>query len=219
MDEFVDEAAGGPWELVVNKSSVKIYKQLTTMAGSDLVLIRGYADVEASVECVLWNIRETPRRTAWDTTFDGFVLVEGNIQGNEIVYNSIKAPWPVSSRDFLQWRKTEVDDKTGIVKILHRSADHVAYPADTSSSMIRAESIISAYIITPRGPRNCHLWLLTQADIRGVIPKWLVNSQAAKAPLNWIENLRKACKETHKKYGDQIPQYNPTPMYAHGKKI
>lgn len=54
---------------------------------------------------LLWNIRDTSRRANWDKTFDQFVLVESNIQGNEIVYNRIPAPWPVTNRDFLQWRR------------------------------------------------------------------------------------------------------------------
>lgn len=216
LEENYPEMPLGKWEWVATRNGVRIYKQIVAVKGSDLVMVKGYVTLDhISPENVLYNIRDTARRAQWDKTFDGFTLIESGIRGNEVVYNSIKAPWPVTDRDFLQWRRIVIDPSTGVIKILHRSAEHPAKPEDLSGAMIRAESIISAYILRPRPPDSCDLFLLTQTDVRGTIPRFLVNSTAARAPFSWVENLRSACQEIQKKR-TPIPKYIPKPLYVNG---
>eukprot|EP01054_Gregarina_sp_Poly1_P010350 Gregarina_sp_Poly_1__10349@NODE_736_length_6543_cov_173_732705_g4_i1_p2_GENE_NODE_736_length_6543_cov_173_732705_g4_i1NODE_736_length_6543_cov_173_732705_g4_i1_p2_ORF_typecomplete_len637_score97_64START/PF01852_19/3_2e03START/PF01852_19/2e11Alpha_GJ/PF03229_13/0_07Alpha_GJ/PF03229_13/1_1e04Alpha_GJ/PF03229_13/1_8e04LapA_dom/PF06305_11/3_1LapA_dom/PF06305_11/6_8e02_NODE_736_length_6543_cov_173_732705_g4_i120954005 len=123
LDEFEPERSDDKsWDPVTIKESTRIYKKIVSVRGSDLVIIKAYATMPGiPAGVVLWNIRDTPRRTAWDPTFEGFALVEKNVFDNEIVYNSIRAPWPVASRDFLQWRRTIVDPQTSECQVwVHR---------------------------------------------------------------------------------------------------
>jgi hypothetical protein len=73
-----------------------------------------------------------------------------------------------------------------------RSAEHENHP--NIPGFIRAESLISGYIIRQRGP-DCDLFLMSQTDIKGLIPKWIVNMVAAKAPAQWIECLVTSCSQ------------------------
>lgn len=50
-------------------------------------------------------------------------------------------------------------------------------------------------------PSSSTLFLVTQTDVKGLIPKWLVNTTAARAPVGWVENLRCACKKYMKEQG------------------
>ncbi|EZG56402.1 START domain protein [Gregarina niphandrodes] len=242
LDQFLPEKPLGKWQLAVNKGTTRIYKQIVDVKGSDLVMVKGYALFEnITIENIVYNLKDLPRRTAWDKTFDGFSLIEGDIQGNEITYNAIRAPWPVADREFLQWRRTVYNDiklpadgsrsppALGAAplplvdalecRILHRSAEHPAFPESTKSAVIRAESVISAYVFTQiKNKKDTYMIMLTQCDIRGVVPKWMVNSQAAKAPIQWVDNFRKACNQTRDQFGDKIPKYVPKPVYTNGIK-
>ena len=37
------------------------------------------------------------------------------------------------------------------------------------------------------------LTIVSQNDIKGLIPKWLVNKVSASAPRSWVKNFSKAC--------------------------
>jgi hypothetical protein len=59
---------------------------------------------------------------------------------------------------------------------------------------IRAETIISGYIIAPSdNGSGTSLTVVSQNDIKGVIPLTLVNTGASKAPRQWVGNLLNAC--------------------------
>ncbi|CDJ65062.1 Start domain protein, related [Eimeria necatrix] len=138
-----------------------------------------------------------------------------------MIYCLMKAPFPVSNRDFLQWRRTEEDPEAKIVRMLMRSADHPSMPE--RSGVVRAETLISGYIMQqkPDDENSSTLFILAQTDVRGLIPKvrlgwfagwaqWIVNTTAARAPVGWVENLKKACKAYMKEHGNYVPPYNPT---------
>jgi len=156
-----------------------------------VMLVKAYAQFEEiSCKKVAFHIGDIPTRLKWDTTFSDFKLIESDIDGCEIIYCLLKAPFPVANRDFLQWRRTETD-ATDTTKIMMRSASHPSIPE--KNGVIRAETLISGYIIEPKSPTSTSLFILAQTDVKGYIPKWIVNAGAARSPIQWVENLRKAC--------------------------
>jgi hypothetical protein len=62
---------------------------------------------------------------------------------------------------------------------------------------IRAHSTASGFTFQ-NNPKGCEISFVSNNDIKGRIPKSLVNYASAKAPFEWFENLRKACR----KYSD-----------------
>jgi hypothetical protein len=61
---------------------------------------------------------------------------------------------------------------------------------------VRAHTVISAYFIQTisTNPPKTFLSIIAQTDIKGSIPKWLVNSVSQKAPKEWVSNLIKGCQ-------------------------
>jgi hypothetical protein len=57
---------------------------------------------------------------------------------------------------------------------------------------VRAETYASGYVIR-KTESGCSLFLVAQNDIKGMLPKFIVNSQAARVPPQWIGGLQKAC--------------------------
>jgi hypothetical protein len=175
------------WELAVDKKLIKILKQDTPQA----ILLRAYATLpNQTAELVFYQISDPKKRQAWDTNFSEISLVDPETTPEcEILYCQLSAPFGITPRDFLQYRKA-LRDNSGAISILMRSAQHSGKPE--LNGFIRAESYISGYVIRQEGP-DVKLFIMSQTDIKGLIPKWMVNMVAAKAPAQWVDNLSKAC--------------------------
>ena len=67
------------------------------------------------------------------------------------------------------------------------------------SSTIRAETEISGYIleedIDAKGKISTKLTIISQNDIKGVVPKSVLNMVCGKGPKVWVGNLINGCKE------------------------
>lgn len=124
------------------------------------------------------------------------------------------------NRDFVQRRVYRYDyPAKDTLCIQFKSIDHPLVPI--KKNCIRAETFISGYIIStdPNNRENTILQLVTQVDVKvilekkkkkwnfinninfskkilnfkGSIPKSIVNYTASKAPIDWVNNLKKAC--------------------------
>mmetsp|Transcript_92825 Transcript_92825/g.162343 ORF Transcript_92825/g.162343 Transcript_92825/m.162343 type:complete len:150 (-) Transcript_92825:103-552(-) len=89
----------------------------------------------------------------------------------------------------------------GSIHIVLRSAVHPDMPEQ--KGVIRAESYISGYILTQEhenGTPVLKIFLMTCVDIKGLIPKWLINATAPRKPAEWVETLRKAALDYQKEH-------------------
>jgi hypothetical protein len=101
----------------------------------------------------------------------------------------------VKDRDFVQRRKIWNNFPTENSVMLHfKSIEHPKCPV--KSSCIRANTIISGYYIETisSNPVKTRLSGITQTDIRGMIPKMIVNRLSQSAPKEWMKNLLNGCK-------------------------
>lgn len=101
----------------------------------------------------------------------------------------------IKDRDFVQGRKIwkEFPDKTST--ILHfKSIDHPKCPP--SKKFVRANTIISGYFIQTisTNPPVTRLASITQTDVKGMIPRVIVNKVAQNAPKEWMKSLLKGCE-------------------------
>jgi hypothetical protein len=207
------------WDLTVNRPNLKVLRFIHNESNdspSPPVLVRGYATLpDTLVSNVFYQIMDTKLRPTWDKNFDRFLLVpHANDDQCEILYCTLYAPFGVTPRDFLQYRRSVVEP--GLAMIMMRSAEHPDKPP--VPGFIRAESLISGYVIRQKGP-NCELFLMSQTDIRGLIPKWMVNMVAAKAPAQWVDNLVKSCNKLKDKHfsGDEAKMNAFLDNYMHSK--
>ncbi|KAL8449067.1 hypothetical protein Emed_003419 [Eimeria media] len=128
------------WELTVNQPLIKVYKYISP--NSPVVIVKAYASFDGIPLSVLsYNIKDIKSRLEWDTTFGDYRIIEKDVNGCEMIYCMMKAPFPVSNRDFLQWRRTIEDYDEGVVKMILRSADHPSVPE--RQGCVRAETLMS----------------------------------------------------------------------------
>jgi hypothetical protein len=186
------------WELAVDKRLIKVLKYIPqessksqTAEKGTSVLVRAYAIIpNTRIETCFFNIFDPNQRRSWDSNFADISLIPN--KDCEILYSVLQSPFGVTPRDFLQYRKA-VSDSRDSLTIMMRSAIHPDKP--NLPGFIRAETFISGYVMRQKG-NDCHLFIMSQTDVKGLIPKWIVNMMAAKAPAQWVENLVKSCGKT-----------------------
>lgn len=155
-------------------------------------MIKAFCEVEYSLEIVYQAIWDTSIRTKWDTLFNEFRIVDSNPE-YELLYYMIKTPFGITKRDWLQRRIQIRNYPEPDTLILHFiSMENEKMPP--RKGVIRAETLISGYIIRPKTPTSCTVTIISQNDIKGLIPKSIVNSLASKAPADWVNNMKKGCK-------------------------
>ena len=180
---------------VINEKNCQVYKRF--VEGVPVILIKSIAKLPYSKDVVFEAISNLNIRKQWDSVFSELKVVnhEGE-NGAEILYMIIKSPvFVVDDRDFVQQRKIWKNFPTEKSHILHFiSIDTPACPVN--KKYVRAETVISGYYMQddPDEPSHCIIGIISQTDIKGKIPVFLVNKFAPKSSKSWIKSLHKGCK-------------------------
>eukprot|EP00811_Abedinium_folium_P010269 NODE_1949_length_2328_cov_4.268514.p1 GENE.NODE_1949_length_2328_cov_4.268514~~NODE_1949_length_2328_cov_4.268514.p1 ORF type:complete len:535 (-),score=113.23 NODE_1949_length_2328_cov_4.268514:265-1869(-) len=191
------------WEVCLDRKDMRVAKKLQS---SGIVSLRAWATVHGVHPLVAYHLFADPeRRLRWDKIFSIIEIVEDNVQGNDIIYTLMKMGG-VQPRDFLQYRRVRVQDD-GTIIIIFRSAVHPSKPED--KRYIRAESFISGYILkmapgADSSNPSLQLFILSCVDIKGLVPKFIINALAPRKPAEWVETLTKAAME----FQDADPNYS-----------
>lgn len=179
-------------EVVKDKNS-RIYKKL--FPGCDIILIKSICSIPYPKEVIYEAIANISIRKSWDSVFTELKVVANDGEnGSEILYMTLKSPALVSDRDFVQQRKIWKNFPNDKSHILHfKSVNHPKCPRN--KKYVRAETIISGYYIQDKGNgKDSILGIISQTDVRGAIPTWLVNKVAPKASKGWVSSLLKGCQ-------------------------
>ena len=182
---------------VIDEKMAKIYKRHSE--GTDVILIKCIAHIPFPKDIIFEAIANLDIRKSWDSVFSELKVVNHNGEnGAEILYMIIKSPvFLVEDRDFVQQRKMWRNFPSQNSHILHfisvESAD-----CPRKKKLTRAETIISGYYILddPEREGESILGILSQTDIKGSIPVWLVNKFAPKSSKGWVKSLLKGCQST-----------------------
>jgi len=178
------------WRHVVNKPGTNVYQR---KAGeSPICMIKAFCEVDYSADTVFKAIWDTEIRKKWDTIFNDFRLIDSN-PDYDVLYYMIKTPFGITKRDWVQRRifiRNYPEPNTIMMHFI--SIDHPLMPP--RKGVVRAETILSGYLIRPVTQRTCTVTIITQNDVKGLIPKSIVNSLASKAPAEWVNNMNKGCK-------------------------
>ena len=180
---------------VVDDPTCKVFKRM--VEGFPVILIKCIAKIPYNKDIIFEAIADLNIRKQWDSVFSELKVVnhEGE-NGAEILYMIVKSPVIiVSDREFVQQRKMWKNFPTNRSHILHFiSLENPACPI--TKKLVRAETIISGYYMQddPQEPGHSILGVLSQTDLKGNLPHFLVNKFAPKASKGWVKSLIKGCK-------------------------
>ena len=185
------------WEKTLENKAISIYRRPVPETSSFLIKAISIID-DVSHSDVFTAIYDSKKRMEWDHVFKEFkIILPQTDDRNEIIYMSVKSPSIlVSDRDFVQQRKVWKNFNSSNSNIIHfKSVDCPECPV--RKNHVRAHTTISGYYVETISttPLKTKLIIVSQNDIKGYIPKVIVNKAVATAPKQWVENLIKGCKK------------------------
>ena len=176
------------FKLMTNKKGTKVFKRFDE--GNPLILVRCDSMVRGDVEKIFDLLFDLGKRERWDTIFCKMKVLKVINDHTDLVYSYIKAPSFITNRDFLQKRISyrNVQGFDIVIAFISMSDDDFPLVKKT----IRAHTYISGYALKQENPEYTSIVTLSQSDIKGLIPKAILNRAAAKAPYDWVKKLEKA---------------------------
>ncbi len=195
MNEIPNKENG--YTKVIDDKTAKIYKKHTE--GCDVILVKCFAKIPYNKDIVFESIANLDIRKQWDSVFSDLRVVNHNGEnGAEILYMVIKSPvFFVSDRDFIQQRKMWKNFPTNNSHVLHFIGKETP-ECPVNKKLVRGDTIISGYFISDdlENPGHSNLIILTQTDIKGNVPVFLVNKFAPRSSKSWVKSLINGCKNT-----------------------
>ncbi|CAE7944286.1 Stard7 [Symbiodinium sp. KB8] len=189
------------WDMCVDRKEIKVAKTLQSDGGG-CIFLRAWSslpDVELPV--VFHMFYQCEKRMEWDRAFFDMKVLD-QIEGSDILYSVLRVP-ACTPRDYVQYRRVKVLED-GSILISLRSAIHPDMPE--KNGYIRAESFTSGYVMRRYDDgkeKGTKVFLMTMTDVKGIIPKWMINFVAPRKPGEWIDSLKRACLD----YQNANPDY------------
>ncbi|KAI9025783.1 hypothetical protein CLU79DRAFT_743048 [Phycomyces nitens] len=167
------------WELASEKEGVKLYSK--KVEGSPMPLVRGeiiFKTTEFSVRDVAAVALVPGCRKIWDERYEVSETKEWFSPFESLFWVKLKAPWPISPRDFSACCLRDMsDDECNLViaSVEDPLIPHV-------SGCVRGNLIVSGWKIY-KVPEGVGLIYITQVDLAGSIPSSFLKTVQIQVPL------------------------------------
>lgn len=185
-----DTAEG--WNPVYKSDDGKVQVWDQKSDKSDINIVKLHAVFEAVDALTMYDVLHDPEyRAVWDDNMVEGYNIEQIDATNDVGYYSAKAPLGVSNRDFVNQRSWRVKDSKEYI-IMNHSVVHPKQPE--KKGFVRANSILTGYLVRVRAEGGCTMTYLTQTDPRGWIPTMVVNKVTKTFAPKIIDRLEKAAK-------------------------
>jgi len=188
---LVAPAAADPsakWERINREAGITVYSK--TIAGSDLVAVKGETTIKQPLEKVLSVLMTHERWGEWVDRMSGSKILKTNSTYDYVVYQAFELPAFVSNRDFV-YRGTVTSNAKGQVILSMTSCKSKAAPETVG---VRAKMMNSRYVLTPKGDSQTTVEVEIHADPKGMIPTWLVNQLQKSWPVGTLSGVREQAR-------------------------
>lgn len=177
------------WQLVSDDDGIQVFSR--KVEGSDVVAFKGQAEIDAPVSKVVSVLSDTAHKKDWVAKLVEARDLKISSPFERVEYNHTASGFPfVSDRDFVFRAWVELD------RANHQFVIHLKSVADPnapqSDGLVRGEITEGAYFLAPIDDgRRTKLVLEIQADPKGSIPKFLVNSFQKHWPRKTIQGIQR----------------------------
>lgn len=144
-------------------------------------------------------------RKKWDSTMSDSFDIARLSANADVGYYAWICPKPIKKRDVVTLRSWQVTDDEYI--IVNFSVKHPKYPP--RNDHVRAVSILTGYLIKPTGPNSCTFIYLSQADPKGALPKWVVNTASQSLAPRVMKSVLKAGQNYNEWKEQNSPDQKP----------
>jgi len=177
-------SAAAEWVLDKQENGIDVYTR--PVVGSGIKEFKGTKELKASLESVLFVLRDSDGFKNWfPNTPESKLLDRTNDVAHQ--YSVMDAPWPVSDRDNVFRSVTQRDEATGVV-IIHVTADPDYYPEQ--DGRVRVRKANGSWRLDPVDAERTRVTFTMHLEPGGGIPQWLVNARVVATPFEALTNLR-----------------------------
>jgi len=177
------------WNTEFSRNGITVYTR--AVAGSDIKEFKGIGIIDAPVEVVNNVLDDIPNLANWMP--DCFIskIAEKKSEDYMILYQVIKTPWPLNSRDFT-FETRIIKEKDKIIRTV-KAVPHSAYPP--TGNYVRITNMTGKWILL-RQDNNTRTLATYQikTDPAGNIPVAIANATSKKMPYETLLRLKEQVK-------------------------
>lgn len=179
------------WEAEFSKNGITVYTR--AVAGSDIKEFKGIGIIDAPVEVVNNALDDIPNLANWMPDCLVSKIAEKKSDDYMILYQVIKTPWPLNSRDFT-FETRIIKDKDKIIRTV-KAVPHSSYPP--TGNYVRITNMTGQWTLL-RQDNNTRTLATYQikTDPAGNIPVSIANTTSKKLPYETILRLREQAKNS-----------------------
>jgi len=176
------------WNVCYEATDVKVWDK--SVEGSAINIVKLWGTLPVSPAVCYDVLHDPDYRKVWDENMSEGYNIEVLDAYNDVGYYAAKSPFfAIAGRDFCNQRSWWVAEDLSNYLIINHSVEHEKCPPQ--KSFVRAKSIRTGYWLRPAPDNADHTEIiyLTQTDLMGMIPTWIVNKATKTFAPRLIENL------------------------------
>lgn len=186
--------AGPHWVLVEDDRGIKVWS--LDIPGRDLPGFRGVAAMDATIDEILKEMLDYDAHTEWMWRSRESRLVKRITETRGLLYNRVRAPWPVKDRDMVLEVDYRFTPDHKALTILFRNAKE--QPVPVPWRVIRVPRIEGFYRMWALTPTRTNVLYQVEVDIGGNVPDFSARRYARNLPFKTLESLRARVEARHK---------------------
>eukprot|EP01080_Neovahlkampfia_damariscottae_P010493 gene10493-3014_t len=178
------------WSQKLNEENLKVWTKESSNSKVNMLKVSVDFDVEASYFHQMIKDDHFFLKASTGDLFSNWKLIKQIDDNNIISYFSFKSPVGImSGRDFVALKSYNATDTDFVTLIRSVEIDEVPQ----HESLVRADIHITGYYFYPIEKGKCRMMYLTQTDLNGYIPGWLLNLGATTMAKQTLEKMNKMC--------------------------
>jgi len=210
IDLFLSELkTDKDWEKANSNERVTVWRKFDETTGIYRIKIIGRLPFpQSAIDGALFVHKN---RKVWDQVVEEIVEIDDLAGEASILYITTRVPPGVAPRDFVHVRRVRLDQKDNSKIVLDVST--VSEKAPEKEGYVRAHTYYSGAIVesdlipnmeTKKLDEGTKYSMISQVDLKGYIPKTIINWALAYTTMEWFESLYKACEAFSK--GQLVPK-------------
>lgn len=179
------------WNTEFTRNGITVYTR--AVAGSDIKEFKSIGIIDAPAEVVNNVLDDIPNLVNWMPDCIVSRIVEKKSNDYMILYQVIKTPWPLNSRDFT-FETRIIKDKEKIIRTV-KAVPHPSYPQ--TGNYVRITNMTGQWTLL-RQDNNTRTLATYQikSDPAGNIPVSIANATSKKLPYETILRLKEQVKNS-----------------------
>ncbi|PRP81680.1 START domain containing protein [Planoprotostelium fungivorum] len=201
IQRFLEELnnTDNTWEAVFSTPQIQAWKKLDDQTGIIQVKFIAMIPYPQSV------VEKLPTRKAWDSMISEIKPIEKFEDGSELILFEAPGLFGVGGRDLLHYRTARNLNEDNANILIDISVTNEKVPV--TSNFVRGHTVLSAGKFQPTKAINketkklddATLYsMISELDVKGIIPKTVINLLAPSQTQSWFDNLMTACDKESK---------------------